>query len=91
MSLTTHSPQESPCSACYAPADWNEIITRLLDSLTHIRNQIHKHRTGGPETVSDSPVDILRDYQDLTRHLGNDAQAALDKVRSLLSEERREK
>ena len=81
MSLTTHSPQEpcvGHCIACGAFADWSEIITDLLTGL--------------------KPLAVLADDMDdmpstlrlaLTLEDARQARIVLNKVRSLLPEDRR--
>ena len=78
MSLTTHSPQE-PCPACGAFADWSEIINGLVRSLEKVLPYAVSYdpaEYGGQEPTQEDDIE--------------QAQAIIDKVRSLLPEERRE-
>ena len=80
MSLTTHSPQEPPCSACYAPDDWREIITDLLKAL----------ETTLPYAEAFDPFEYGRFGEPTQDTDIQQAQAVINRVRSLLPEERRE-
>ena len=91
MSLTTHNPQEPPCPSCGAFADWNEIITDLLDAL----KEIHPSLLASIlfiEGVFPEPErsTILREELISHRMREMKARVTINKVRSLLPEERRE-
>ncbi len=94
MSLTTHSPQEpcvGHCATCGAFADWSELITDLLDAL----KEIHPSLLAAIifiEGVFPEPErsTILREELISHRMREMKARVTINRVRSLLPEERKE-
>ena len=91
MSLTTHSPQESPCPACGAPAYGSEIITELLSALEESQRALLSAilfiegvfpKLGRSKILKQELVSYrMREMK---------ARVTINKVRSLLLKERKE-